>query len=141
MRVKDFIIALMFFPVFSVMAEDLAIPEDKMVIQFPSKLGVVTFPHQMHAALSITECKTCHHKMEPGDTVIKPCHECLCQPLVTGEPYDMVYTGFPGNFRSLVSTAIINYKYFDLFNSFYFTWDIPYSLRQCFFFIITWQLD
>ena len=54
----------------------VVIPQDKNVIKFPSKLGDVTFAHQMHAALTITECTTCHHKFEPTDTVMKPCHEC-----------------------------------------------------------------
>lgn len=76
MRLKWFIIAVLSALYGSVIAEEVTIPEDKTVIQFPSKLGPVAFPHQMHAALSITECKTCHHKMEPGDTTVKPCHEC-----------------------------------------------------------------
>ena len=57
-------------------AGELTIPDDKAVIQFETKLGNVTFAHKKHAGLSITECKTCHHKMEPADTVVKPCHEC-----------------------------------------------------------------
>jgi hypothetical protein len=57
-------------------AAELTIPDDKAVIQFDTKLGAVTFAHAMHASLSITECTTCHHKMEPGDTAVKPCHEC-----------------------------------------------------------------
>ena len=76
MRVRDFIVAVLLLTVSNAMAEGLVIPEDKMVIKFPGKLGDVTFTHQMHAALSITECNTCHHKMEPTDTVVKPCHEC-----------------------------------------------------------------
>jgi hypothetical protein len=60
-----------------VMAEEQQIPPDKAVIQFDTKLGVVTFLHQMHADLSSTECTTCHHtfKGEAGETV-KPCHAC-----------------------------------------------------------------
>jgi hypothetical protein len=57
-------------------AEEMTIPADKEVIQFDTKLGTVTFPHKMHADLSITQCTTCHHKHQPSDTVIKPCHEC-----------------------------------------------------------------
>jgi hypothetical protein len=58
------------------MAAELVIPEEKAVIQFETKLGTVTFPHKRHADLKITECKTCHHKSEPDDTVMKLCHEC-----------------------------------------------------------------
>jgi len=76
MRLPVFIVALLSLLVSNVMAEELTIPQDKAVIQFDTKLGVVTFQHQMHAGLSITECKTCHHKLEPNATVVKPCHEC-----------------------------------------------------------------
>ncbi len=54
----------------------LSIPADKAVIEFDSKLGNVTFAHKKHADLSITECKTCHHMHQPGDHVMKPCHDC-----------------------------------------------------------------
>ena len=60
----------------SAFSTEMVIPDDKKVIQFDTKLGVVTFAHEKHAGLSITECKTCHHKLEATDTVIKPCHEC-----------------------------------------------------------------
>lgn len=56
--------------------ETLSIPDDHNVIQFETKIGVVTFLHQMHANLSITECTTCHHKLQPEDTAVTPCHEC-----------------------------------------------------------------
>lgn len=52
------------------------IPDDKSVIQFETKIGVVTFLHQMHANLDITECTTCHHKLQPEDSAVTPCHEC-----------------------------------------------------------------
>ena len=29
-----------------------------------------------HAGMDITECTTCHHKLQPEDTVVQPCHEC-----------------------------------------------------------------
>ena len=76
MRSKVFFIALLSMFVSSVMAACLTIPENKTVIQFDSKLGAVTFAHQKHADLSITECTTCHHKHQPTDTVMQPCHEC-----------------------------------------------------------------
>ena len=57
-------------------ADCLRIGEDKRVIEFKSKLGNVTFAHQKHAGLSITECTTCHHKYLPGDHTMTPCHEC-----------------------------------------------------------------
>jgi len=76
MRLKVSIIALLSLLVSSVMAEVLIIPEDKAVIQFPAKPGNVTFAHKKHADLSITQCTTCHHKHQPTDTVMQPCHEC-----------------------------------------------------------------
>ena len=60
----------------SAMAAEFTIPADKSVIEFKSRLGVVTFAHQKHADLKITECKTCHHKIEESETEVKPCHEC-----------------------------------------------------------------
>ncbi len=76
MRINIFIIALLSLLASNVMAHELVIPADKAVIQFESKLGTVTFAHQKHAGLSITQCTTCHHKMQPDDSVVKPCHEC-----------------------------------------------------------------
>ena len=76
MRFKVFIIAVLSLFVSSVMAECLTIPVDKVVIQFDSKLGDVTFAHKKHAYLSITQCTTCHHKHQATDTVMLPCHEC-----------------------------------------------------------------
>ena len=60
----------------SAISETLSIPDNHNVIQFETKIGVVTFLHQMHANLSITECTTCHHKLQPEDTAVTPCHEC-----------------------------------------------------------------
>ena len=56
--------------------QTLTIPDDKNIIQFETKIGEVTFLHQMHADLSITECSTCHHKLQPEDTTITPCRDC-----------------------------------------------------------------
>ena len=76
MRLKVFIFALLSLLVSNVMAACITIPEDKVVIQFDSKIGDVTFAHQKHADLTITECSTCHHKHQPDDTVMQPCHDC-----------------------------------------------------------------
>ena len=76
MHLKVSMIVLFSLLVSSVMAECLTIPENKTVIQFESKLGTVTFAHKKHADLSITQCTTCHHKHQPGDAVMQPCHEC-----------------------------------------------------------------
>ena len=59
-----------------VMAEEATITTDKAVIEFETKLGVVTFRHLMHADLSFTECTTCHHTFKPEEGPVKPCHEC-----------------------------------------------------------------
>jgi len=76
MRLKIFTFALLSSLLNNVIAAELTIPEDKEVIKFETKIGVVTFPHKRHAELKITECATCHHKMMPEDTVVKPCHDC-----------------------------------------------------------------
>lgn len=55
--------------------EQPVIPADKAVVQFETKLGVVTFDHQKHADLSFTACTSCHHTWKAGETV-KPCHAC-----------------------------------------------------------------
>ena len=76
MRIKTFVIMLLLLFFSKVLAEGLVIPEDKTVIQFETRLGVVTFAHEKHAGLSITRCTTCHHEIQPADSVVKPCHEC-----------------------------------------------------------------
>ena len=77
MRVILMVLAFFAASTCQVMAGEQQIPPDKAVIQFDTKLGVVTFQHQKHADLSFTECTTCHHtyKGEAGETV-KPCHAC-----------------------------------------------------------------
>jgi len=77
MRVILMILAVFAAATGVVMGEEPQIAPDKAVIQFDTKLGVVTFNHQKHADLSFTECTTCHHtfKGEAGETV-KPCHAC-----------------------------------------------------------------
>lgn len=76
MRLKVFITVLAALFASNAMSEGLVIPEDKAVIQFETKIGIVTFAHKMHAGLSITQCTTCHHDLLPADTSVKPCHEC-----------------------------------------------------------------
>ena len=51
------------------------IPEDKAVITFDSKLGVVTFNHTLHATVRGIECTSCHHTFKQGEQ-IKPCSAC-----------------------------------------------------------------
>jgi hypothetical protein len=59
-----------------VSGDEPAIPAEQAVIQFDTKLGVVTFLHQMHAGLSSTQCTTCHHTFKAEEGPVKPCHEC-----------------------------------------------------------------
>lgn len=75
MRPLFLVIALLLGCTGTALGEAPAIPPDKQVIQFATKLGVVTFNHQMHADLTFTECSTCHHTWKPGETV-KSCHVC-----------------------------------------------------------------
>jgi secreted trypsin-like serine protease len=56
--------------------EEPVIPAEQEVIEFQTRLGVVTFRHQMHASLSATECTTCHHTFKAEEGPVKPCHEC-----------------------------------------------------------------
>ena len=76
MRIKNLCFVLFSLFTCNVMAVELIIPDDKAVILFDTKLGIVTFAHQKHAELSITECTLCHHKIQPEDTAVKPCHDC-----------------------------------------------------------------
>ena len=76
MHIKILIITLFALLGSNAIAEELTIPEEKAVIQFETKIGIVTFAHQKHAGLSITQCTTCHHDLLPADTSVKPCHEC-----------------------------------------------------------------
>lgn len=76
MIIKIILIAFLPFFVIPGMAQELTIPDDKAIIKFDTKLGIVTFAHQKHSGLSNVECTTCHHKIQPGDTAVKPCHDC-----------------------------------------------------------------
>jgi len=76
MRFKVFIIFLFLLLINNVMAEGIVIPDNKTVLQFETRLGMVTFAHKRHADLEITQCTTCHHTLQPVDTSVKPCHEC-----------------------------------------------------------------
>ena len=55
-------------------AADL-IPDDKAVVQFQTKTGLVTFNHYLHATLRASECESCHHTHEPG-APFQPCADC-----------------------------------------------------------------
>jgi len=76
MRLGLFIVMVFFSLMNNVMAIELTVPEDKAVISFDTKIGIVTFAHQKHAGLSITQCETCHHDLKPADLAVRPCHEC-----------------------------------------------------------------
>ena len=76
MRGQQIIIVALSLLAASLSAEELPIPADKEIIEFQTKIGSVTFLHKMHAGMDITECTTCHHKLQPEDTVVQPCHEC-----------------------------------------------------------------
>jgi len=51
------------------------IPDDKAVITYQNKKGVVTFNHLLHGTVRGIECESCHHTHEAGEP-IKPCAEC-----------------------------------------------------------------
>lgn len=51
------------------------IPDDKAVITFETKIGVVTFNHALHATVRSIECASCHHTYTEGEP-IKRCTEC-----------------------------------------------------------------
>jgi len=65
------------------------IPDDKAVIQFQTKTGLVTFNHHLHATLRVTQCESCHHTHEPGEP-IKPCAECHKKKKTKIEGFSMV---------------------------------------------------
>lgn len=74
MRLRlSLLLGLLFLPLAANPAD--TIPDDKAVIQFQTKSGVVTFNHYLHATLRVTECNSCHHTHEAGQ-VIKPCSDC-----------------------------------------------------------------
>jgi len=52
-----------------------AIPDDKAVITFENKKGVVTFNHALHATVRVLQCESCHHTHKEGEP-IKACSEC-----------------------------------------------------------------
>ncbi len=79
MRISAFL-SFIFLPL-AITASGAEIPPDKNVIVFPSKLGDVTFNHQLHSTLTDVgglakvECSTCHHTFE-GEGAVKPCTQC-----------------------------------------------------------------
>ena len=76
MRIQTpFLLAVLAVCAGTALAGEIAITEDKAVIPFETKLGIVTFRHQMHAGLGSTECNTCHHTWD-GTGPVKACHEC-----------------------------------------------------------------
>jgi hypothetical protein len=52
------------------------IPPGKEILYFDrSKMGVVTFMHQMHSTLQGVNCTTCHHTSR-GEGQPEDCHNC-----------------------------------------------------------------
>lgn len=83
------IFTIIILPMFisNVIAGELQIPNDKALIKFDTRIGIITFAHKKHADLSITKCTTCHHDLVPEganpdthvvpeNTTVKACHEC-----------------------------------------------------------------
>jgi len=68
------IVGLFALPLWAVAAVD-TIPEEHAVEQYPSKMGVVTFNHALHAALRTNSCETCHHAHQPGEP-FQVCSDC-----------------------------------------------------------------
>jgi hypothetical protein len=64
---------LLMLPVVAAALE--TIPDDKAVITFENKKGVVTFNHLLHGTVRGIECKSCHHTHKEGEP-IKQCSEC-----------------------------------------------------------------
>ena len=62
---KSMLLGLLLLPL-AVNAADV-IPDEKAVVQFQTKTGVVTFNHTLHATLRTSECESCHHTHEPGN--------------------------------------------------------------------------
>lgn len=74
MRVlESLFVALFAFPLLSTAAE--IIPDDKAVLQYQTRTGVITFNHALHATLRTNECETCHHTHETGQP-FQPCSDC-----------------------------------------------------------------
>lgn len=57
--------------------EGLAIEQEQPgdIIQFSTKMGVVTFRHSDHSTLRSKECSECHHTYT-GEKKIQPCNDC-----------------------------------------------------------------
>ncbi len=70
---KSLFLAILVCPMLVNGAE--SIPEDKAVLQFETRTGVITFQHALHATLRTSQCETCHHTHEAGQP-FKPCSDC-----------------------------------------------------------------
>ena len=75
MRISQLLVLVFsFLPMVGLSAAE-GIPDEKAVIQFDTKLGVVTFNHTLHASLRTNECESCHHTHEEGKP-FQPCSDC-----------------------------------------------------------------
>lgn len=59
----------------AVAAASQTIPDDKAVITFENKKGVVTFNHLLHGTVRGIECDSCHHTHKEGEP-IQRCSAC-----------------------------------------------------------------
>jgi len=84
---NSLLLGLLMLPVVANAAD--SIPDDKAVVQFQTKTGVVTFNHTLHATLRVTSCESCHHTHEAGQP-IKPCSECHKKKKTKVEGFSMV---------------------------------------------------
>jgi hypothetical protein len=83
MRILTGILSALFLAVGLASAQE--IPADKEIIIFEhSKLGPVTFLHQMHSKLDGVKCETCHHTTQGGSEP-EDCHNCHKQKTAQGE--------------------------------------------------------
>src|SRR3990170_8548131 len=70
----------------------------------------------------------------------KSCHKSPCKALVHLESDNVVRPALPGYLRCPVTASVINDKYFNRVNACYSAGNSLYCLRQCCFFIETWNL-
>jgi hypothetical protein len=69
------LLGVLVLPTLSTATATDAIPDDKAVITFDTKTGLVTFNHALHATVRGIECNSCHHTHKDGEP-IKQCSEC-----------------------------------------------------------------
>ena len=75
-------------------------PESVDLGKYADKRPKVKFDHKEHVDVIKVECKTCHHTMKEGDTIVQTCNAQECHG-PTAEGKKLALTGMKNAFHGL----------------------------------------